>query len=172
MNSLLQLEKHIGIWFAALLLSSSAMLGALYYQYYLDWEPCVLCIQIRVIVAGIMLLSALMLFLSRFSLLRFIGFTTQAGLSVWLFIKSRAIYRIETGIDQAECMFNAGLPEWFNLEAWWPSVFEVRSACGDSPELMFGITMVEALYYTSAITMSVAVLLMCLSFFALIKTKG
>lgn len=171
MNSLLNIEKHIGIWFASFLVSLAAMLGALYYQYYQDWEPCVLCIQIRVIMAGIIVLSALMLLLSKFPVMRLIGFSGQAALAVWLFIKSRAIYRIEEGIDQSACMFNAGLPEWFNLEAWWPSVFEVRSACGDSPELFMGITMVEALYYTSAASMILAVLLALLSVYAFFRGK-
>src|SRR5690606_29604098 len=150
---------HIGIWLVALIVSSASMLGALYFQYYLAWEPCVLCIQIRVIMAGIMLLAAAMLALVRFPVFRMLGFITQAALSILLFIKSRAIYRVETGLDQAECMFTAGLPAWFNLEAWWPSVFEVRSACGDSPELVAGITMVEALYYASAFAMVLAVIL-------------
>jgi len=170
-NTLLTLEKHFGIWLLTFLVSTASLLGALYYQYYLDWEPCVLCIQIRVIMAGIMLVSGLMLFLARFPLLRLIGFTGQALLAIYLFIKSRALYRIETGLDQAECMFSAGLPEWLNLEAWWPSVFEVRSACGDSPELLMGITMVEALYYTSAVAMVLAVLLTCLSLYAFIRTN-
>lgn len=169
MNTLLNLEKHLGIWLAAFLISTSSMLGALYYQYYLDWDPCVLCIQIRVVMAGIMLVSGLMLFLARFPLMRLIGFISQALLAVYLFIKSRALYRIETGLDQAECMFSAGLPEWLNLEAWWPSVFEVRSACGDSPELLMGISMVEGLYYSSAVAMLIAILFACLSFYALKK---
>lgn len=172
MNTLLNLEKHIGIWLAAFLISTSSMLGALYYQYYLDWDPCVLCIQIRVIMAGIMLVSGLMLFLTRFPLMRLIGFTSQAALAVYLFIKCRALYRIETGLDQAECMFNAGLPDWLNLEVWWPSVFEVRSACGDSPELLMGITMVEALYYASAVAMVLAVLLTCVSLYAFVRTQA
>lgn len=163
MNTLLKLEKHLGIWLIVFLISTGAILGALYYQYYLDWEPCVLCIQIRVIMAGIMLVSGFMLFLTRFPLMRLLGFTSQAVLAVYLFIKSRALYRIETGLDQAECMFNAGLPDWLNLEAWWPSVFEVRSACGDSPELFMGITMVEALYYASAPAMVAACSLLLIS---------
>lgn len=171
MNTLLNLEKHLGIWLVAFLISTSSMLGALYYQYYLDWDPCVLCIQIRVIMAGIMLVSGLMIFLTRFPLMRLIGFSSQAALAIYLFIKCRALYRIETGLDQAECMFNAGLPDWFNLEAWWPSVFEVRTACGDSPVLLMGITMVEALYYTSAVAMVLAVLLTCLSLYAFVTTK-
>jgi disulfide bond formation protein DsbB len=171
MNTLLNIEKHIGIWLAVLIVSSAAILGALYFQYYLAWEPCVLCIQIRVIMAGIMLLSALMLVLFRLPALRLIAFIAQAALAVLLFIKSRAIYRVETGLDQAECMFTAGLPEWFNLEVWWPSVFEVRSACGDSPELLAGITMVEALYYASAASMLAAIVLAGLSAYAFTRSK-
>lgn len=172
MNRLLNIEKHIGVWIAALLTTALSLLGALYYQYYLDWEPCVLCIQIRVIMAAIMLLSIVMLFFYQYRLPRLLGYAMQTGLAIILFLKSRAIYRIETGLDQAECMFNAGLPEWLNLEVWWPSVFEVRSACGDSPELFMGISMVEALYYTSAVAMVIAVSFMLMSLFFLIKSKA
>ncbi len=171
MNLIFTLEKHIAVWLAAFIFSTSALLGALYYQYYLEWEPCVLCIQIRVIMAGIIVLSALMLLLHRYPIARFAGYTLQSVLAVLLFLKSRAIYRIEKGIDQAECMFNAGLPEWFNLEAWWPSLFEVRSACGDSPLLFLNLSMVDALYYASIAALPIVFILTLASFVALLTAK-
>lgn len=136
---------------------------ALYYQYALEWDPCVLCIQIRIIMFGLILLSFIMIFLSRFKIAKPLAYILQSILAVFLFIKCRELYRIEVGLEDAACMFNAGLPEWFNLEAWLPSLFEVRSACGDSPELLFGITMAEALYVGSAIAMVLAITLSLVS---------
>tara|TARA_R110001592_G_C13189487_1_gene752214 strand:- start:2697 stop:3035 length:339 start_codon:yes stop_codon:yes gene_type:complete len=112
-----------------------------------------------------------MIFLSRFSYIRLLGFIAQTPLAILLFLKCRELYRIEAGLQDAGCMFNAGLPSWFDLEAWLPSLFEVRSACGDSPELLFNITMAEALYIGSAISMIAAIFLVILSLYDLIKTR-
>lgn len=144
---------------------------ALYYQYALVWEPCVLCIHIRIIISGLILLSLLMIFLTRFRFIRLLGFIAQSALAIALFLKCRVLYRVEVGLEDAGCMFNADLPTWFDLEAWLPSIFEVRSACGDSPELLFNITMAEALYIGSAISMIGAVLLVFLSLYSLAKTR-
>ena len=43
-----------------------------------------------------------------------------------------------------------GLPKWLALEEWFPSMFKVWEACGYTPELLFGITMAEALLVMSA----------------------
>lgn len=148
------------------------MAVALYYQYALAWEPCVLCIHIRVVMLGLMLLALCMIFLSKFKAIRVLGFLAQSILAVFLFMKCRELYRIEVGLQEAGCMFNAGLPDWFNLEAWWPSVFEVRTACGESPELFFNISMAEGLYFGGAIAMVAAILVALLSLFSLFKSQS
>jgi disulfide bond formation protein DsbB len=112
-----------------------------------------------------------MIFLTRFKFIRLLGFIAQSAFAIALFLKCRELYRVEVGLQEAGCLFNAGLPSWFDLEAWLPSIFEVRSACGDSPELLFNITMAEALYIGSAISMTGAVLLLIFSLFSLIKTR-
>lgn len=171
-SSLLKLERHIGLWLFIFILTSSSMALALYYQYALAWEPCVLCIHIRIYMLGLMTLSLLMMFLTQSGVIRLLGFIAQSALAIPLFLTTRSLYRIEVGLEQAGCMFNAGLPKWFDLEAWLPSIFEVRSACGDSPELLFNISMAEALYVGSAIAMTGAILLTLLSIFRIIKDKN
>lgn len=145
---------------------------ALYYQYAMAWEPCVLCIHIRIYMLGLMALSLIMIFLARFKHINLVGFIAQSALAVPLFLTCRELYRIEVGLQEAGCMFNAGLPAWFDLETWLPSIFEVRSACGDSPELLFNISMAEALYIGSTISMVGAILLVILSLYNLIKTRN
>lgn len=170
LNSLMKLERHFSLWLFIFILATSSMAVALYYQYALAWEPCVLCIHVRIIMLGLMLLSLLMIFLSKFKVIRLMGFLIQSVLAVLLFLKCRELYRVEAGLADAGCMFSANLPEWFNLEVWWPSVFEVRAACGDSPELFFNISMAEGLYIGSAIAMVLAIALTLLSFFCLSKS--
>lgn len=172
LNTLFKLERHAGLWLFIFLLTTGSMAVALYYQYALAWEPCVLCIHVRVIMLGLMAVSLLMVFLAKFNTIRLIGSLTQSALAVWLFVKCRELYRIETGIEEAGCMFNAGLPSWFDLEAWWPSVFEVRAACGESPELFFNITMVEGLYLGSFVAMVAALLLSILSILNIFRNKA
>lgn len=169
LSSLLKLERHFGLWLFIFILTSASMGVALFYQYAMAWDPCVICIHIRVYMLGLMALSLLMIFLSRFKFIRLLGFIAQSALAIPLFLTCRELYRIEVGLQQAGCMFNAGLPAWFDLEVWLPSIFEVRSACGDSPVLLFDITMAEALYVGSAIAMLGAVLLSLLSIFSLLK---
>ena len=55
-----------------------------------------------------------------------------------------------------------GLPSWFALDEWFPVLFGVWEACGDTPELLFGITMAEALIVLSWVLLlsSAALLLM------------
>ncbi len=171
LSSLLKIERHYALWLFIFLLTASSIGVALYYQYILAWEPCVLCIHIRILMFGLMALAFIMIFLARFQLIRFLGFLAQSALAIALFLKCRELYRIEVGLQEAGCLFNAGLPSWFNLEAWLPGIFEVRSACGDSPELFLNITMAEALYIGSAVAMISAALLALLSLLRLIKNK-
>lgn len=171
LSSLLKIERHFGLWLFIFLLTTASMGIALYYQYAMAWEPCVLCIHIRVLMLGLILLSLLMIFLARFRPIRLLGFIAQTALAIPLFMTCRELYRIEVGLQEAGCMFNAGLPAWFDLEAWLPSIFEVRSACGDSPVLLFNITMAEALYVGSTLSMIGAVALLALSLYGLIKMK-
>mgnify|MGYP000524802831 CR=1 FL=1 len=159
----IKIERHFGLWLFIFLLTSSAMGIALYYQYALAWEPCVLCVHVRIYMLGIMLLSGLMMFLGRFQGLRTLGFLAQSTLAIPLFLTCRQLYRVEVGLEQAGCLFSAGLPTWFDLEAWLPAIFEVRSTCGESPVVFANITMAESLYIGSAFSMGCAILLALLS---------
>jgi disulfide bond formation protein DsbB len=172
LTNLLKIERHVGVWFIIFMLTTASIVLALYYQYGLELEPCVLCIHIRIIMIGLMLLSFFMIFLTKYTPVRFIGNIVQSALALQLFLTSRTLYRIEMGLEEAGCMFSANLPEWFDLEDWLPSIFQVRSACGETPELFLNITMADALYYGSAVAFFMSVLLLSLSLIGLIKNRS
>jgi disulfide bond formation protein DsbB len=69
----------------------------------------------------------------------------------------------ERGWIFGSCNMDAGLPAWFALDRWFPAVFEVKDACGYTPELLFGVTMAEALLLFSLTLTLLAAGLMVIS---------
>ena len=37
------------------------------------------------------------------------------------------------------------MPDWFAIDQWFPSLFEVRNLCSFTPEIPFGLSMAEGL---------------------------
>jgi disulfide bond formation protein DsbB len=46
------------------------------------------------------------------------------------------------------------MPDWFAVDRWFPSLFEVRNICSYTPEIAFGVSMAEALIGISLIVAS------------------
>lgn len=118
---------------------------ALYYQYGLNYGPCVLCIHIRIWVLAFILLGIvgflchnnryLSIFISLLTVIVAIGFTERTWMT----------FAIERNLIEGSCSMGSGLPAWFALDKWFPAVFEPWELCGWTPDLLFGITMAEVL---------------------------
>ncbi|WP_417226350.1 disulfide bond formation protein B [Amphritea sp.] len=118
---------------------------ALYFQYGLNYGPCVLCIHIRIWVMAFIILGIagllchkrrpLSLLISLLTVIVSIGFTERSWMT----------FAIERNLIDGSCSMGSGLPDWFALDKWFPAVFEPWELCGWTPELLFGITMAEAL---------------------------
>ncbi len=154
-----------GAYWLVFLLLGLAMEGvALFYQYKLDYAPCVICIHIRIWTAALILvaISGLLVHKSRIGIL-----TSQLLMlvvSIGLLERSWLLLGIERGFVEGSCSMDSGLPSWFALDKWWPTVFEVMEPCGYTPELLFGITMAEALLVFS-VSMILVHLLLLTGFF-------
>ena len=66
-------------------------------------------------------------------------------------------------IVELACPMDAGLPAWFDLDQWFPAVFGVQASCGRSPEMLFGVTMAEALMAMSVAAFIVTTLVLIAS---------
>ena len=55
------------------------------------------------------------------------------------------LYQLENGIGNGSCEFQLGMPDWFAIDQWFPSLFEVRNLCSFTPEMLFGLSMAEGL---------------------------
>jgi disulfide bond formation protein DsbB len=134
-----------GYWLGLLLLGLTMEGVALFYQYRLDYAPCVLCIHVRIWVLGLIALAGIGLWLRRYPL----GVAGLHGVMALLMggmlERSWQLLGTERGWIFGSCNMDAGLPAWFALDRWFPAVFEVKEACGYTPELLFGVTMAEGL---------------------------
>jgi protein dithiol:quinone oxidoreductase len=145
-NRLSILGRNAWYWLAMILLGLSLEGIALYYQYALGYGPCVLCVHIRLWLAGFILACVVGLFGCGWAptrkLAQLLSFVTMLG----LLERSWMTLGVERGWIEGSCSMESGLPAWFTPEQWLPYVFEIWEPCGYTPELpLAGITMAEAL---------------------------
>lgn len=161
LNKVLNVSSNKWYWLVLLLLGISLEVAALFYQYVLDYPPCVLCIHVRIWVFALILLSFIALKVHKTSYGLISIQVLMTVVSIGLVERSYQLLGTERGFVFGECNMESGLPAWFALDSWFPSVFKIGAACGYTPELIFGITMAEALMVMSSI------LLLLSSFFTL-----
>lgn len=78
--------------------------------------------------------------------------------------RSYQLLGVERGFVTGECSMNSGLPTWFAVDEWFPLIFKIWEPCGYTPELLFGITMAEALIVLSVILLIISVFLTITTF--------
>ncbi|MDH5446931.1 MAG: disulfide bond formation protein B [Gammaproteobacteria bacterium] len=150
LQKLYGLSKSRLYWF--LLMAGGLLLEAtaLFYQYILKYDPCVLCIHVRIIVMWIIIVSIIALAGRRFRGVLLIFHLLITGLFAFLLERSYMLLGVERGFVTGSCGFDSGLPTWFAVDKWFPFMFKIWEACGYTPVLLFGITMAEALIVMSA----------------------
>ncbi len=145
------LGRHRYYWLALLCLGLAMEIGALIYQYALDYPPCVLCIHVRLWVAAMILVASLGLIVNHRRYLNTLSHLLMLGVMAAILDRSWNLLGTERGFTVASCDFNLGLPTWFAPDKWLPSVFEVQASCGYTPELLWGVTMAEFLLVISVL---------------------
>jgi disulfide bond formation protein DsbB len=145
-------------YWLAMIFTGLAMEGiALYFQYGLDYGPCVLCIHVRIWVMAFILLGVIGLVCRNSRPLSIIISALTVIAAIGLSERSWMTFAIERNLIEGSCTMGAGLPDWFALDQWLPSIFEPWELCGWTPELLFGITMAEGLLLTSALAILITI---------------
>ena len=145
MHSLEALFKSRGYWLMIAATSLTMLVIALYYQYALGEEPCQVCIQARLWVFALLLVSMTLAALPENRHLRLSGNLLALTCAVGLGERAWFLYQLENGIGNGSCEFQLGMPDWFAVDQWFPSLFEVRNLCSFTPEMLFGLSMAEGL---------------------------
>lgn len=164
LNKLACLSRSSWYWLSLITLGVSMEAVALFYQYGLDYGPCVLCIHVRIWIAALVLIAILGLFTRKNS-----GFAKLSHLlvlvtGIGLFERSWKTLGVERGWIIEACSMDSGLPDWFALDKWMPHMFEPWEPCGYTPELLFRITMAEGLVVFSAALSVIGLIFFLLQF--------
>ncbi len=139
------LGKHAGFWLTIILIGSVLEGVALFYQYVLDYGPCVLCIHIRLWVLAIIALAVLALCLRRYRIPNLLFQILSLAAAAALLERAWMVFAVERNLIESSCEMSTGLPAWFAVDQWFPVVFEPWELCGYTPDLLLGITMAEGL---------------------------
>lgn len=150
LGTLAKIGHSAWYWLTIITLGITMEGVALFYQYALDYLPCVLCIHTRIWVLGLIVVAALALLVRGSRLLCAMGHALTALVAIGLLERSWMLLGTERGTVVGTCDFDLGLPAWLALEQWFPALFKVWEACGYTPELLFGITMAEGLVVIAA----------------------
>ena len=150
---------HMRRYWMLLALSCIALLAvALYYQHALGDEPCQVCIQARLWVVALLLVSMVGLALPQGGAGQWLALALAMASCVGLGERGWFLYLLENGRGDGSCEFQLGMPEWFAVDRWFPDLFEVRNLCSFTPNLPLGLTMAEGLVL-AAIALAVIVAL-------------
>lgn len=164
-----RIGRSAGYWLM-LCITGLAFEGvALYYQHVLDEMPCVLCIHVRIWVLALILVSLAALWMRRNRLTNLISHLLTVLIALGLLERSYQLLGTERGFTFSDCGFDLGMPAWFAIDVWFPQMFKVQTSCGYTPELLFGITMAEALMVSSALLLILATVMVIA---ALVNIKG
>ena len=156
LDVLVNIAKSRFYWLVLVLIGLSFEALALFYQYGLEKIPCVLCIQVRLWVAALIVVALLVLLLHRLRFMSVAGHLLTVVIAAGLLERSYQLLGTERGFVFGDCGFDLGLPGWFAPDKWFPALFEVQASCGYTPKLLFGITMAEVLIVVSVVFMLVS----------------
>ncbi|GJL80803.1 MAG: disulfide bond formation protein B [marine bacterium B5-7] len=158
------LSRNNLFWWIVLAACLTLECIALYYQYVLDYLPCVLCIHVRMWLALLIVVSLIMLFAYRNIVMQRLALIISTLIGAALIERSWQLLSTERGWSFGDCSMQSGLPSWLPIEQWLPWLFKIHEPCGYTPEVPFGLTMAEVLLVITTVYFLVALTVTVLSF--------
>lgn len=146
-------------WLALVFLGLAQLAVALFYQYARDELPCVLCIHVRVLISGFVLLSLFALLVRNSRWLLAAAHALNTAIMAGLVERAWILLGTERGTLISSCEFELGFPAWLAVDRWFPALYQVQASCGYTPELLFGVTMAEGLLVVFGVLLAVSTVL-------------
>lgn len=127
-------------WLLIFLSAASLELAALYFQYGMDLNPCVLCVYQRTAVAAIALGALIGVAVPAVAWIRYLGYLTILAAAVIGYQLALELVAIQSG-QTMTCDFMADYPAWARLDEWLPAVFQPTGYCDEEQWHFLGIGM-------------------------------
>ncbi len=117
-------------WLFVLLSALGLEAAALYFQYGLGLDPCVMCVYQRTAILGIALGGLLGLLAPHLIGMRVVGYLAIGAAAATGLKLALEHVDIQAGKGLG-CDFMANYPDWFKLDVWFPAVFQPTGYCDD-----------------------------------------
>jgi protein dithiol:quinone oxidoreductase len=144
LSKLAAFSRQRSAWLILMFSAVGLEASALYFQYVMLLDPCVMCIYIRVAVLGLILAGLVGSIAPKFWLVRFVGMSLWGVSSVWGAKLSFELYQMQANPSPfSTCSFYPEFPTWMPLDAWMPSVFMPTGMCSDIPWTMMSLSMTQ-----------------------------
>lgn len=153
-----------------LILASFGMeMFGLFTQYFLGFEPCAKCVQIRLLIIFIALAGVLHYF-SGESLTTKIMTLSLSLASIYFSLRiSWENHLIETGQKLSNCSQSSPFPSFISLDNWLPVLFEPKGPCGTLAPLWGNLSFTDLSIVGLSLLLALVVLILVLN---LISLKG
>lgn len=117
--------------------------AALYFQYGMALDPCVLCVYQRAAVLGILASMLIGASAPRYLPVRLIGYTGWGAATLWGLYLSLKQSGLQLGFipPSLSCDVNAKFPAWLKLDQWFPAVFQPTGYCEEIQWQFIGLSM-------------------------------
>ncbi|KGJ95788.1 disulfide bond formation protein DsbB [Thalassotalea sp. ND16A] len=128
------------------LLAGSALgleLCALFFQYGMGLEPCIMCIYQRVAIIAIIIAGVIGAVGNKSQIVRLAAFVLWAVGAIWglLIAIEHVDMQANAGSLFYSCDFVPNFPSWLPLHQWLPAIFEATGDCGEISWSFIGYSM-------------------------------
>ena len=140
-----------------LLLGGSALaleLVALYFQYGMGLEPCVMCVYQRAAVMGIAIAGFLGATAPTNLFIRVAAMTTWGVAAFWgldIAYEHVQMQNPDNFLLAMSCDIYPNFPTWLAIHEWFPAVFEARGTCDSIDWMFLGLSMPAWMVVTFAV---------------------
>jgi disulfide bond formation protein DsbB len=164
-----ELQQARGYWLVHIAGSLLLMAAAMYFQYIREEPPCLMCIQVRLLLSLLILVAVIGLLTRRHPLMNLLANISTVLVALSMSERAYQLLGTERGFVFSDCGFDLGLPAWLALDEWLPWLFRVETTCGYTPEIAFGVTIAESLMVLSILLLVFSACMTLLSLLALKK---
>ncbi|MCY9866477.1 disulfide bond formation protein B [Vibrio coralliirubri] len=160
-------------WILLFSTSSFCVGASLFFQHSLNLAPCVMCIQERLFLMGIWIVSFAGIFYRK--CIYFRGLV----LASWLLLSAgglklsieHLILQLNSSAFQS-CVAQVGFPSFLPAHEWFPSLFMATGSCNESVWSLGGITMVQWIVGLFAINTALSVCFLIVELIASARHDG
>ena len=143
-----QFSEKRSAWFLLAFSSLALESTALYFQYGMGLQPCVLCVYERLAMIGLFIAGMIGALAPRSFIVRLIAL----ALGLFSCIKGLLISlrHLDLQMNPApwkQCEFVPNFPETLPFHQWFPAIFNPTGTCNNSQWSLFGLTMVQWLVF-------------------------